>query len=63
VGRNEYDGRISVCFCGAGLVMAFSPHFGKGDTIGGVIFLVTAILSAILFLRQLTGKRKKHGKE
>ncbi len=38
-------------------------YFGKGDTIGGVIFLVTAILSAILFLRQLTGKQKKHGKE
>lgn len=33
-------------------------YFGKDDMIGGVIFLITAAISAILFIRQLTDKKK-----
>ncbi len=28
-------------------------YLGKGDTVGGIIFLVTAIISAVLFLGNL----------
>ena len=33
-------------------------YFGKGDAVGGAIFLVTSILSAVLFVRQLVSKKK-----
>jgi hypothetical protein len=32
-------------------------YLDKGDVLGGVIFLVTAIISMVLFLRQITEKK------
>jgi hypothetical protein len=39
----------------AWLWLAFR-YLGKGDTVGGIIFLVTAVISAVLFLRNLLQK-------
>jgi hypothetical protein len=49
---------LGFIFAALGWLWLAIRYFGKGDTIGGIIFLVTAILSAILFLRQLTEKKK-----
>jgi hypothetical protein len=49
---------LGFIFAALGWLWLAIRYFGKGDTIGGIIFLVTAILSAILFLRQLTDKKK-----
>ena len=39
----------------AWLWLAFK-YLGKGDTIGGIIFLITAVISAALFIRRLLQK-------
>ncbi len=39
----------------AWLWLAFR-YFGKGDTVGGIIFLITAVISAVLFFRNLQQK-------
>jgi hypothetical protein len=39
----------------AWLWLAFR-YLGKGDTVGGIIFLITAVISAVLFLRNLLPK-------
>lgn len=33
-------------------------YFGKGDTIGGIIFFVTAVISVILFLSTIVRQKK-----
>ena len=33
-------------------------YFSKGDTVGGIIFLVTAIISVVLFLSTVVGKKQ-----
>jgi hypothetical protein len=31
-------------------------YFGTGDTIGGIIFLITAVISCVLFFRSISAK-------
>lgn len=49
---------LGFIFAALGWLWLAIRYLGKGDTIGGVIFLVTAVISAILFLRQITEKKK-----
>ncbi len=32
-------------------------YFGKGDTVGAIIFLITAVVSVILFIRTVIRKK------
>lgn len=34
-------------------------YFGKEDTVGGIIFLITAVISVILFLKNILVKEGK----
>ena len=49
---------LGFVFAALGWLWLAVRYIGKGDTIGGVIFLITSIISGILFVRQLTGKKK-----
>jgi len=33
-------------------------YFGKGDTVGAIIFLITAVVSVILFMSTVVSKKK-----
>ena len=45
-------------FAALGWLWLAIRYLGKGDTVGGVIFLVTSVISMILFLRQIAEKKK-----
>ena len=49
---------LGFVFAALGWLWLAIRYIGKGDTIGGVIFLITAVISGILIVGQLTGKNK-----
>lgn len=49
---------LGLAFGALGWLWLAMRYFGTGDTIGGVIFLVSAVICTVLFLRQLTERKK-----
>jgi hypothetical protein len=48
---------LGFVFASLGWLWLAIRYFGKGDTIGGLIFLVTSVISLVLFIRQVIEKR------
>ena len=48
---------LGFAFAALGWLWLAVRYFGKGDAIGGIIFLVTSVISLILFFRQVIEKK------
>jgi hypothetical protein len=49
---------IGFAFGALGWLWLAIRYLGMGDTVGGIIFLVSAVICTVLFLRQITGEKK-----